>query len=225
MATCKAVLCFPAALAIAAALSSPPPLRASDERLPIGRTSDETLEVSGALLMDKDEIAKAIGMPGADLGAGVIVVRVTVRPLTDKPVKIWLDDFKLISDKDGQRCAPFQPSQLAGSAVMVVKDTGGGSRLGRMTPGIGPITMGRSPGMGNGTDQPTAVSDIKDDSPAKPNPLLVALREKALPEKTIGETVTGLLYFEIEGKVKPKNLELFYKTDTGRLGMRFTIEH
>lgn len=224
MATCKAVPCFPAALAVAVALSTPL-LRASDERLPVGRTSDETLEISGNLLMDKAEIAKAIGMPGVDLGPGIIVVRVTVRPLTDKPVKIWLDDFKLISDKDGQRCAPFQPSQLAGNAVMVVKDTGGGSRVGRMSPGLGPITMGRSPGVGNGADQNQAVAEIKDNADAKPNPVLAALREKALPEKTIGETVTGLLYFEIDGKVKPKNLELFYKTESGKLGLRFTIEH
>lgn len=224
MATYKAVPCFPAALAVAVALSTPL-LRASDERLPIGRTSDETLEISGNLLMDKAEIAKAIGMPGVDLGAGIIVVRVTVRPLTEKPVKIWLDDFKLISDKDGQRCAPFQPSQLAGNAVMVVKDTGGGSRVGRMSPGLGPITMGQAPGVGNGAEQTQAVAEIKDNADAKPNPVLAALRAKALPEKTIGETVTGLLYFEIEGKVKPKNLELFYKTESGKLGLRFTVEH
>jgi hypothetical protein len=56
------------------------------------------------------------------------------------------------------------------------------------------------------------------------SPLLLALRQKALPEKTVTEPVTGLLYFEIDGKVKPKNLELFYKTKSGKLGMRFVPE-
>jgi len=214
---------FSPALALTLALAAPV-LFASDPRLPIGSTSDETLEINANLLLDKDDIAKALEMPSADLGQGIIVVRVTVRPLTDKPVKIWLEDFKLISDKDGQRCAPFDPSQLAGTAVMVVKETGGASRLG-MGPSLGGVMIGPSTGMGNGREQATTVAEVKDNPDAKPNPVLAVLRAKALPEKTVGETTTGLLYFRIDGKFKPKNLELFYKTETGKLGLRFTVDH
>ena len=44
---------------------------------------------------------------------------------------------------------------------------------------------------------------------------------KASYQKEITEPVSGLLYFQLEGKVKPKDLELYFKTSAGRLGLRF----
>ena len=71
------------------------------------------------------------------------------------------------------------------------------------------------------TNQATPEAEVKD-SGQKDSPLLAALREKMLPDKTITQPITGLLFFEIDGKVKPKQLELFYKTESGdRLGLKF----
>jgi hypothetical protein len=202
-----------------------PALSASDDRYPIGRSSNDFVEISANLLLDKDEIRQAIGpnIAGSDLGGNIIVVRVTVRPLGDDPVKIWLDDFALLSDKDGQRSAPFQASQIAGAGAIIVKNASSGKTSTTVMAGGGAI-MGMptgGPTMGNGASAPGADIEVKDAEDNTDSPLLVALREKALPEKSVTDPVTGLLYFEIDGKVKPKNLELFYKSRSGKLGLRF----
>jgi len=210
------------------ALLAAAPLVASDERYPIGRTSDDQVEISANLLLDKEQIQQAIGAKAPlDLPPGIIVVQVTVRPLSDDPIKIWLDDFTLLSDKDGQRSRPFEPSQIAGAGAIVVKNAPNGRASTTMmgnTPS-GPV-MGMPTGgpvMGNGVSaSPSADVEVKDaGGDVKDSLLLVALRDKALPERAVTEPLTGLLYFEIEGKFKPKNLELFYKTKSGKLGMRF----
>ena len=53
------------------------------------------------------------------------------------------------------------------------------------------------------------------------NPLLDLLEEKVLPEKEITEPLSGLLYFFLEGKHKPKDVELFYRGPAGKLSLRF----
>ena len=55
----------------------------------------------------------------------------------------------------------------------------------------------------------------------KDNPLLEALNAKILPEKEITEPVSGLLFFQIVGKVKAKDLELHYKGPAGPMALRF----
>jgi hypothetical protein len=200
------------------------PLPASDERYPIGRSSNDFVEISANVLLDKDEIRQAIGpdVPGSDLGGNVIVVRVTVRPLGDDPVKVWLDDFTLLSDKDGQRSAAFEPSQIAGAGAIIVKNAQNGTKNTSVMGGLGGM-MGM--GGGNGASVPSADVEVKDAKDNTDSPLLVALKQKVLPEKSVTEPVTGLLFFEIDGKVKPKNLELFYKTPSGKLGLRFVAEN
>jgi hypothetical protein len=42
-----------------------------------------------------------------------------------------------------------------------------------------------------------------------------------LPEKETTEALSGLLYFQMVGKLKPKDLELHYKGPGGRLALRF----
>jgi hypothetical protein len=208
-----------------------PVLSASDERYPIGRSSNDLVEISANLLLDKEQIRQAIGpgIAGSDLGGNIVVVQVTVRPLGDDPVKIWLDDFTLLSDKDGQRAMPFQPSQIAGAGAIVVKNAATGkSSTTVMNQGPSGTIMGMPTGgpvMGNGASAtPSAEIEVKDAQDNTDSPLLLALRQKALPEKAVTEPVTGLLYFQIDGKVKPKNLELFYKTRSGKLGLRFVPE-
>ena len=90
-----------------------------------------------------------------------------------------------------------------------------------------PGTMGRpqrGPGNGGavgntaGTTQAEAKVEKGD---SKENPLLGVLKEKILPEKNITDPVSGLLYFPIEGKVKPKDLELYYRLQGSKLALRF----
>lgn len=203
----------------------------ADKSLPIERTSNDYVEIAGKLL-DKDEVVK---MFGSDLGGSIVVVRVTVRPLTEKPVRIDYDDFFLMDTGAGQRSAPYEPSQIAGSSVLIVTPTGtragiGSNPRGPVWGGV-PGTTGRpqqlptnGTAMGNGggvatTDEAKVETNTEKD---KSNPLLRALKDKSLPEKEVSDNTTGLLYFQIEGKkIKPKDFELHYKSTSGRIAMRF----
>src|ERR1700730_2515090 len=94
---------------------------AADKKLPIETSSNELVEITANALIDADQIHQELG---SNLSAGIIVVRVRVRPLSDKPVKIDRDDFVLLSDKDGQRSTPYAPSQIAGNSTLMVTQTG-----------------------------------------------------------------------------------------------------
>lgn len=205
----------------------------ADKKLPIEKTSNEFVEIAGTLL-DKDEVVKDFG---SDLGGNIVVVRVTVRPVSEKPVAIDFDDFFLLDTDNGQRSEPYEPSQIAGTSALVVTPTGV-RRGGMMGDPTGPIwggipgTMGgpqRLPGNGGGmgntageTENTSKVEATDSKGNAKPNPVLAALKEKILPQKEVTDPVTGLLYFQIEGKkIKAKNLELHYKSPSGRIAMRF----
>ena len=194
-----------------------------DKTLPLERTSNDVVEISGTLL-DKDEAAKEFGR---DLGEGVIIMRTKVRPMSEKPVRIDYDDFILLDTDTGQRSSPYEASQIAGKGALVVTPNGvrnagmGSAPRGPSLSGLGlPIGGG---GIGNSS---TTTRDVKVETETgdntKPNPLLDALKAKLLPETEVSETTTGLLIFQLEGKkIKPKNLELTYKTQSGRLMMRF----
>lgn len=208
-------------------------LAAADKKLPIEASSNELVEITATPILDKDQIRQELG---SDLGGSIILVRVGIRPLSDKPFKIDRDDFALISDKDGQRSTPYAPTQIAGSGTLVVSSTGTrGSMTGQGNgpiwggvPGTGGSRPQRLPGNGGGVGNsagPAAVEAKVElgekNKDNQENPLLTTLKEKVLPEKEITDPVSGLLYFQIEGKVKPKDLELYYKTPAGRLGLRF----
>ena len=90
-------------------------LQGADKKLPIEQASNELVSISATAFLDKDQIHQELG---SDLGPDMIVVRVQFRPVSDKPVRINLDDFLLVSDKDGQRSQPFAPSQIAGSTTL-----------------------------------------------------------------------------------------------------------
>ena len=74
--------------------------------------------------------------------------------------------------------------------------------------------MGNAPGT-------TAAEAKVEKGESKANPLLAVLKEKILPEKQITDPVSGLLYFPIEGKVRPKDLELYYRLEGSKLALRF----
>jgi len=189
-------------------------LGAADKKLPLEQTSNDLVEISASLL-DKDQVHQELGN---DLDPEFFVLKVTVRSVSDKPLTVSLDDFLLLSTKDGERGEPFAPSQIAGSAALVVTQNGTrATQRARPTFGIG--------GLGVGTSGPTpddaANTKVESKHSESENPLLAALSAKVLPEKEITDTVSGLLYFQMNGKPKPKDLELHYKGPGGKLAVRF----
>lgn len=190
-------------------------LPAADKKLPIEDASNDQLAISASAILDRDQIKQELGY---DLGADILVLRIALRVVSDKPVQVSHDDFLLISDKDGQRSEPYEPGQIAGADSLTVTPTG--MRKSGMRPGI--MLGGLGGGIGTGsssTPSPDVKVEAKHDD--TPNPLLAVLNEKILPEKEITDKLSGLLYFQIVGKVKPKDLELHYKGPAGRMALRF----
>jgi hypothetical protein len=208
-----------------------------------GEAGDEKVGISARVFLDRDSTKQAVG---EDPGVGYIVVEVTITAKGEEKVSVDLDDFLLRSDKDGQHSRPLTPSQVAGNAVMVVKSVGGsqGRGMGQQnrvpygypggypggSPGGGypgggyPQTMpgAGSPTAGSATaDTSDAAASIEDKGKGKPNPLLDALKAKVLKDGEIDHSVAGLLYFQIDGKVKPKQLELVYRKSPPRVSVRF----
>jgi len=185
----------------------------ADKKLPIEQTSNEMVSISATALLDKDQIHQELGN---DLGPDMIVVRVQFRPVSDKPVRINLDDFLLVSDKDGQRSQPFAPSQIAGSTTLVVTPQTAKQGRSNVGIGLGGFGIGRAP-----SQAPQGDSKVETTKSDKEDPLLAVLTAKCLPEKETTEEVSGLLYFQLTGKLKTKDLELHYRGPGGKLALRF----
>jgi hypothetical protein len=198
-------------------------LAAADKKLPIDETSNQLLDISVSAPLDKDQIRQELG---SDLNADIVVIRLTARPVSDKPVQLSLDDFLLVSGKDGQRSEPYEPGQLAGADSLTVTPNGTsrsglGNNPNRPSFGIGGIGIG---GMGNGHATQTPDVKVQESREEKENPLLAAITAKILPEKQITEPTSGLLFFQVVGKVKAKDLELHYKGPAGKMALRFRPE-
>lgn len=205
---------------------------AEDRKTTVGEAGNDAVDIYATPLIDKDAIKDALG---AELPEGIIAVKVRVVPKGEDPLSISRDDFEIISHRDGQRSGPFVPSQIAGSATMVIRTTNGGGGLYSGNPngpvwggipGVGgrPRQMGGDGGaMGNGASAETETKATQtDDVKAKNNPLLAILQDKMFLDKETKEPVSGLLYFPLDGKVKLKDLELIYKGPAGRLIVPFT---
>jgi hypothetical protein len=205
-------------------------LWSAEKKLPIEQTSNDLIEISATAMIDKDQIRQELG---SDLGGEIVVVRVNVRPVSDKPIRLSLDDFLLVSGKDGQRSQPFAPSQIAGNSTLVVTPQGtrngglmgnpGGPIWGGIpgTTGMPRRLPGAGGGAGNATTAPATDSKIEAKTSEQPNPILATLKDKVLQEKEITESTSGLLYFQMVGKLKSKDLELHYKGPAGQLALRF----
>jgi hypothetical protein len=202
-------------------------LAAAPKAAPEGRYRGEEIAVSAKLYLDKDSIR---GLLGSELGPGVAVVEVTLTPLGEGGCKVFADDFYLKSDKDGQRSQPYSPAQIAGSSTLVISSTGGrgvmmGDDRGPVWGGIGggrPRRIGSDGGaIGNAPSETTTTATVKTGGADKENPLLETLKKRALPEGEIKQTVTGLLYFPLDGKHKVKDLELQYRGQAGKFALRF----
>ncbi len=191
---------------------------ATDKSLPIEDDSNQIVDISGKLVFGKEAIQQALGVTSLpDNLPGLILVEVRVRPLTEKPLKISLDDFTLLSQKDGQKSRPFEPSEIAGTSTMVLKETQ--EKKHGLMGDIG--IMGGMGGIGSGRTPSTPQISVAEEKDTKADPLLPVLEKKVLPEKETAEPVSGLLYFNIDGKVKPKDLSLIYRGEGPKLEMRF----
>jgi hypothetical protein len=189
-------------------------LPGADKKLPIEETSNDLLKITANAILDRDQIKQELGY---DLGTDIIVLRVTLHTVSDKPVQVNHDDFLLISDKDGQRSEPFEPGQIAGADSLAVTPTG----VKKTSRGPGLTIGGFGGGIGTGSTTPNNDVKVEAKHDDQANPVLAVLAEKILPEKELSDTVSGLLYFQIVGKVKPKDLELRYKGPAGRMALRF----
>jgi hypothetical protein len=184
-----------------------------------GQAGNDNIELVGNVILDREEIKQAVGV---DLGPGYVVVRMQITPKMDKPLAIGPDDFTIISHKDGQRSQALEPGEIAGSGVLVVKQApekswGPGTMLNGPTwAGVTPRNTGTESKTGTDTPQTKDGQDKKET-----NALLDALKAKVLPDKEIKDPVEGLLYFPIDGKIRPKDLTVQYKGPAGRLYMEF----
>ncbi len=199
-------------------------LTLAGDRKPLpGQAGNDDIELVGSVIVDRAEVTQAVG---ADVGVGYIAVRMKVTPKTEKPLVISADDFTIVSRKDGQRSQALSPGQIAGTGALIVKaapNQPGG--VGTMTNGPvwGGVGLGNSRGAGNsgGTDGGVEVKVDNGEKREKDSPLMAALKAKILPDKESLEPVEGLLYFPIDGKIKPKDLAVIYKGPAGRLTMEF----
>ena len=192
--------------------------------------SNDDIEVAATVYVDKTDIRALLG---ADPAADIAVVELKIAPKGEKKPKIYRDDFILLSHKDGQRSGPFDPAQIAGRGALVVSQTsrGGGGIMGQESgpvwggiPGTGgrPSRMPGSGGaIGNVPEPATTQTEMKSAGQEKENPLLATLKKKGLPEKELEEPISGLLYFPLEGKHKPKDLSILYKGPAGRFTISF----
>ena len=192
-----------------------------------GNASNDAVAITAKPHLDKQDIKQLLG---AELEDTIVVFEIRLVPKPGTKLVVSRDDFELRSDKNGQRSTPFAPSQIAGSSVLIISSTGGGGGMGSQGNGPvwGPPTGGRprriggdGAAVGNSGSEGGSQATVQTGGKVKEDPLLALLEAKVLPEKEITEPLSGLLYFFLEGKHKPKDVELFYRGPAGKLSLRF----
>jgi hypothetical protein len=179
-----------------------------------GQAGNNDVDLEGSVIIAHDEVTEAIG---SDIGEGYVVVRMKVMPKGEAPLRVGPDDFTIICRKDGQRSQALAPSEIAGKGAMVVKH--GTADGGKSSWGVG--GMGAGVGSSPGTVQRDVIKNTQIDDTAKEGPGLAALTAKILPDKETKTPIEGLLYFSVNGKLKPKDLALVYNGAAGKLVMEF----
>ncbi|MGH9558251.1 MAG: hypothetical protein ACRD30_03360 [Bryobacteraceae bacterium] len=164
--------------------------------------ANDRVQLSASVMVGPEAVNQAVG---ADLGMGWVVARMKVAPKTEKPLPIGPDDFTMICRKDGQRTVAMLPGQIAGKGELVVRPSA------------------RQPGdEGTQTNGPIwGGVTASNKSGNQPPGLLDALKAKILPDTNSLQPVEGLLYFPIDGKVRPKDLAIIYQGAGGRLILEF----
>jgi hypothetical protein len=199
---------------------------AQNKSLP-NQAGNGKLGLVGTAITDRKEITQLLGF---DLGEGFVVVKIRMLPQTLENLRVAMDDFTLVSRKDGEKSGALVPSQMYGGTALVVGraqsssgngigtarvPTTGGSSGSIGTPGAGGI--GNTGSTESGMAEARIVKGRSSDDPR-----IEPLEAKGLRTVETKEPVEGLLYFFIErNKVKPKDLGLIYAGPAGRLVVDF----
>jgi hypothetical protein len=159
---------------------------------------------------------------GSDLEGHYMVADVKVEPKYGKDIVISHDDFVLRDMENVEKSTPFEPSQIAGKAALIIVRNEGGTGNQPARPTFGGIGgMGGGSGSGSGSNPPANVkAKMQNADEPKDTALEKLLTDKMLPERKTDQPTTGLLYFALE-KVKVKNLQLDYGGKENRIMLRF----
>lgn len=190
------------------------------EKKPLpNQAGNDDVDLSGTLVLERQEVQQILG---SDLGQGYVLVRIKVAPKTDAGLRVSPDDFTLLSRKDGERSQALEPGQIGGKGALIVRPAaqqpgGDGTRTN------GPIWGGVTVRAGS-AKKPARLEDgpeAKVDNSIEESPVLGVLKEKILPDTETKTPLEGLLYFIMDGKLKPKDVSLIYKGPAGKLVMDF----
>jgi hypothetical protein len=199
-------------------------LGADKKSLP-NQAGNSKLSLNATAITDRKDITALLGV---DLGEGYIVVQMKATPQALEPLRLTIDDFTLISRKNGERSGAFSPSAIAGSAVMVVQPTfsnlsisSSGMGMPIPTGGPGTRTPVQRPGIGNSGGVESAEAQATMTRSLTEDPRLEILEAKVFPDAETKDPVEGLLYFNLQTKSKPDNLGLIYSGQAGRLAIDF----
>jgi hypothetical protein len=176
---------------------------AENKPLP-NQAGNDDVDLAGAVVIERPQIQQELGM---DMGAGYMLVRIKVTPKGDAALRVGPDDFTLLSRKDGDRSPALDPQQIAGTGGALIVKPAAQQPGGDGTRTNGPIWGGVTPKAGGAKD-----GDSR---------LLGVLKEKALQDQETKKPVEGLLYFALDGKLKPKDVSLIYKGPAGKLVIDF----
>ena len=165
---------------------------------PMGKAQNESAEVA-AMFLDMVALKQATG---SDFNNTYTVIEVTVTPKGSAALELQPDDFLLRINSNSDSSGPMAASQVygAGGGLML--------RAGKDTIGITPTNPGY-----------TGSTPIASSPSASPE-AIKELQNKMLPAKTITGPVTGLLFFPISKK-RPRDLDLVYSTQTGKIHIAF----
>jgi hypothetical protein len=211
-----ATVLFSALLSSTTVFAAPKPLP--------NQAGNDTLDLAGQVMLTPEEVQQALG---TGMGKGFIVVRITATPKNGETIQLDPADFTLISRKNGDRCQALEPSEIAGKGELVVSPAAnqpGGDGTTTNGPLWGKVKEHLSvPGLAGGGTDSTGGGALKSkmDPNAKGSPLLTVLKQKGLGYKKTDTPVEGLLYFSLDGKLKPKDVSLLYTGEAGRLVMDF----
>ncbi len=193
---------------------------AADKSLP-NQAGNAKLSLSGTAITDRKLVTELMGI---DLGEGYMVVKIRAVPQTLQPLRLSIDDFTLISRKNGEKSGAMAPHAIAGSGAMIVLGTKSqsGQGIGAQNSPMGIPGMPNSGGgIGNTGSVDGGMADIRTERRSTADPRLPFLEAKVFPDRETLEPVEGLLYFNLAGKLKPEHVGLIYTGPAGRLVIDF----
>jgi len=195
---------------------------AADKSLP-NQAGNSKLGLNGTAITDRKEVTALMGI---DLGEGYIVVKIRATPQTLAPLRLSVDDFTLVSRKNGEKSGAMAPTAIAGTGGMVImraESQSGGGIGSRTNPTRAPIpgmpTGGG--GLGNTGSTEGGLAEVRTETRRDADPRLPFLEAKVFQDRETLEPVEGLLYFNLAGKLKPEHLGLIYAGAAGRLVIDF----